>query len=90
VSVSPCKLDTLFSLGETYLFCQLVELKNGSEAGGLPLVHFSAQPEPCLVTAATISVHFSAEPGDAFADDTSRYTDIARISAHVKPKIGRM
>ena len=33
-------VDTLFSLGETYLFCQLVELKErliekGAEAGGV-------------------------------------------------------
>jgi hypothetical protein len=29
---------------------------------GLTPVHFSAQPEPCLVTEATASVHFSAQP----------------------------
>jgi hypothetical protein len=29
---------------------------------GLTLVHFSAQPEPCLVTEATSKVHFSAPP----------------------------
>ena len=29
---------------------------------GLTLLHFSAQPEPFLVTKATASVHFSAQP----------------------------
>jgi len=29
---------------------------------GLTLLHFSAQPEPCSVTEATASFHFSASP----------------------------
>ena len=29
---------------------------------GLTLIHFSAQPQPFLVTEATASVHFSAQP----------------------------
>jgi hypothetical protein len=34
---------------------------------GLTLVHFPAQPEPFMVTEATPSVHFSAQPDTALS-----------------------
>ena len=59
---------------------------------GLTLVHFSAQPEPFLVTEATADVHFSAQP-EAFlslnynikADKKcSRQTESWKRVAHTK------
>jgi hypothetical protein len=37
-------------------------LLNVSQGQGLALLHFSAQPEPFSVTAATTRVHLSAQP----------------------------
>jgi len=38
----------------------------GNSYQGLTLVHFSAQPEPLVVTAATATVHCSAQPETFF------------------------
>jgi len=40
----------------------VVHQRHGTRQG-LTLVHLSAQPEPFLVTDATASVHFLAQPG---------------------------
>jgi len=54
---------------------------------GLTLVHFSAQPQPLLVTEATASDQFSAQPRTLL---TIGPANIGQKSAHVQPKSGRL